>query len=372
MAASANNCQRGGWALPKSSPGVAEQPLTTEIGEILGRPFDMAEAALGDVLADVGSYLAVVQDPPWTGLAARLPAPTGVIRAGSMELDDLERVAAGQHGGGVVVGIGGGAALDTAKFVAWRRSLPLFQAPSITSVDAAFTDAIGVRVDRRVRYVGRIAPRMVVLDLPLIRSAPAHLNRAGIGDVLSCHTGLYDWRLASGAGHGPPWSAELAGLGETLLAELESAIPEIAAVSEAGVRFLAGAYRRIGAACAAAGHSRFEEGSEHFWAYAYEAAGGQAPIHGELIALGVVALSVVQDNRPEWAAKIVARSGARAHPADLGVAEEVFRNTLAGLAAYARAVGLDYGVADHRPITPVQVEAAWRAVQALPRRDVGA
>ncbi len=345
--------------------------MTTEIDAPLGRPFDMAEAALGDVLAGAGPYVAVVQDPPWTGLAARLPIPARVIRAGSMELDNLELMAAGEDVGGLIVGIGGGAALDTAKFIAWRRGLPLIQAPSITSVDAAFTDAIGVRVDHRVRYLGPIAPRVVVLDLPLIRSAPRHLNRAGIGDVLSCHTGLHDWRLASDAGQGPPWRADLAGLGETLLAELESAIPEIAAVSDAGVRFLAGAYRRIGAACAAAGHSRFEEGSEHFWAYAYEAATGQAPIHGELIALGVVALSVVQNNRPDWAASIVARSGARAHPADLGVAEVAFRDALAGLAAYARAEGLDYGVADHQPITPAQVEAAWRAVQALPRREAG-
>ena len=346
--------------------------MTTDIGEPLGCPFDMAEAALGEVLEGAGPYVAVVQNPPWSRLAASLPRPANIIPSGSMELDDLERVSLGDDAGEFVVRIGGGVALDTAKFIAWRRGLPLIQAPSITSVDAAFTDAIGVRVDRRVRYVGHIVPRLVVLDLPLIRSAPAHLNRAGIGDVLSCHTGLFDWRLASGAGQGHPWREDLAGLGQTLLTELEAAIEEIAAVSEDGVRFLAGAYRRIGAACAAAGHSRFEEGSEHFWAYAYEAVTGHAPNHGELIALGVVALSVVQANRPDWAASLVARGGVRAHPADLGVSEEAFKRALAGLAAYARTEALDYGVADHRPITPTQVEAAWRAVQALPRSGAGA
>jgi uncharacterized metal-binding protein YceD (DUF177 family) len=80
----------------------------------------------------------------------------------------------------------------------------------------------------------------VVLDLPLVRSAPKRLNRAGIGDILSCHTGLYDWRLATDAGHGHPWHAGLAGLGATLLDELEAAADEVAAVSDAGVRFLAG------------------------------------------------------------------------------------------------------------------------------------
>jgi glycerol-1-phosphate dehydrogenase [NAD(P)+] len=340
---------------------------TTDGAAPIGRPFALVEAALGDVLAGCGAYLAVVHDPPWTTLAPRLPAPARVIRAATMELGDLERLAAGQDAAEVVVGIGGGAALDTAKFIAWRRGLPLIQAPSITSVDAAFTDAIGVRVERRVRYLGHVEPQVVVLDLPLIRSAPAHLNRAGIGDVLSCHTGLFDWRLASDAGQGHPWRADLAALGEGLLTELDGAIDEIRAVSESGVRFLASAYRRIGAACAEAGHSRFEEGSEHFWAYAYEASTGLVPIHGELIALGVVALSVVQDNRPDWVARVVMRSGARANPADIGVEEGAFRETLIGLSAYARAEGLDFGIADQRPVTAAQVDAAWRAVVALPR-----
>ncbi len=49
-----------------------------------------------------------------------------------------------------VVGLGGGSALDTAKFIAWKTGKRLIQIPSITSVDAGFTDAIGVR-ERRTR-----------------------------------------------------------------------------------------------------------------------------------------------------------------------------------------------------------------------------
>ena len=38
-------------------------------------------------------------------------------------------------------------ALGTATYLAWRRGLPLVQIPTVTSVDAGFTDAIGIRVD---------------------------------------------------------------------------------------------------------------------------------------------------------------------------------------------------------------------------------
>ncbi len=329
----------------------------------------MAEARLADVLAGIGSYTAVASDPPWSALKASLPPPARVIIATDLELSTLARLAALGDDGDTVVGVGGGAALDTAKFVAWKTGRPLVQVPTITSVDAAFTDAIGVRSDRRVRYIGKIEPRVVVLDLPLIRSAPRRFNRAGIGDVLSCHTGLFDWRLASASGHGHAWRQDLASLGRDLLEGLEAAIEDIAAVTDDGVRFLAGAHRWIGAACAAAGHSRFEEGSEHFWAYAYEAATGARHVHGELIACGVVALSVVQGNKPEWAAEMVGRSGVQANPAQIGVGEEPFKAALVGLADYSCAEGLDVGIAGLRGIAPFQAEAAWRAVCALPLRE---
>jgi len=334
---------------------------------VIGQPFRCEEHPVAEVLAGLGRYTVCANDPPWAEVSQRVQPAARVVEAWNMDIEHLEAMAAEPDDSEVVVGLGGGTALDTAKFLAWRRSVPLVQVPSITSVDAGFTDAIGVRVDGRVRYVATIVPQLVVLDLDLIRSAPPRLNRAGIGDILSCHTGLYDWRLATAAGHGHPWHDGLAELGAQLLDELEAAADEVHAVSEVGVRFLADAYRRIGAACAWAGHSRFEEGSEHFWAYAYEHATGAHPVHGEIIAFAVCALAHVQGNDPERALSIVARSGARAHPDDLGVTRADFDASLLGLRAYARAEGLDIGVADLADIDAATADAAWAFVQRLPR-----
>jgi len=184
---------------------------------------------------------------------------------------------------------------------------------------------------------------------------------------LSCHTGLFDWRMASDRGLGHPWHAGLVALGVRLLDELESAADDIGAVSDDGVRFLADAYRRIGAACAWAGHSRFEEGSEHFWAYAFEHATGAHPVHGEIIAFAVCAMAHVQGNDPERARRIVERSKVRAHPDDLGVTKGDFRSCLLGLRDFARSTDLDVSVVDLVDVTPAQVDGAWTFVSTLPR-----
>ena len=335
---------------------------------MIGDPFDVIEAdAVGYLREVIPEAIIAANDPPWSALAAHLPAPRQFVPVHSMEEAALQQVAdRADTSAQLIVGVGGGTAIDTAKFLAWATGLPAVYIPTVASVDATFTDAVGVRRDRTVAYVGQVRPREVVIDLPLLTSAPARLNRAGIGDILSCHTGLADWQLASDRGLGAVWDESLAGLGRTLLDELADRLPAIHAASAEGVSFCLSAYRRIGAACAFAGHSRFEEGSEHFLAYAIERATGEHYVHGELIGLGVVAMSVVQGNDPQWAADVVSRAGTLSHPRALGISRELFAATLGGLGAFVEAEGLDYCIASTGPITEDQVEDAWRAVCALP------
>ena len=342
----------------------------TDAGSVqLGEPFDCVERSAADTLRTLGPYLIAVNDPPWSSIADDVPAPVTVVSAHDMEIAKLDRDVeqTADDGAEAVVGFGGGTALDTAKYLAWKRGLPLVQIPTITSVDAGFTDAIGVRSEGRVRYVGTIVPEEVVLDIDLIRSAPARLNRAGIGDVLSCHTGLHDWRAAVDVGEGIEWNDAAAELGGDLLAELESMIVDIRDVSPDGIRWLAGCYRRIGAACAALGHSRFEEGSEHFWAYAYEHATRVHQVHGELISFAVVAIAHVQDNHAEFAHRVVSRAGVRAHPDDLGISRAEFVDNLVRLRAYSHAEGLDVGVADLTDITVDAANHAFDFASTIPR-----
>lgn len=339
-------------------------------GLVIGTPFTLVEDSAVEVLKSIRDYTLAAHDPPWSAIAAQVPAPQRLVIGWEMELSKLESMAAQGCPGSTVVGFGGGTALDTAKFLSWKSSNPLVQIPTITSVDAGFTDAIGVRVDGKVRYIGKLAPKQVVLDLSIIGSAPKRLNRAGIGDVLSCHTGLWDWRLAVSRGEGHPWRDDLAALGKELLDALFAAGSNFEKVDDDAIRLLTKSYQLIGAACAEARHSRFEEGAEHFWAYAYEHQTGAHPIHGEIIAFATVLMSFIQQNDAEKVRNFVNTCRVQASPDDLGINRADFNRTFQVLKHYVRRENLDFSVIDVVDWDSRMLDDAWQFVQGI--NSVGA
>jgi glycerol dehydrogenase-like iron-containing ADH family enzyme len=289
------------------------------------------------VSAELPDYVAYVAPEAYELARPRLAKyPRAVVEAVQLEHEALEQIstASASTVAEAVVGIGGGSALDTAKFVSWRTGLPLWQFPSIASVDAAFTQPAGVRVERRVRYVGTATPQLVAVDLDLVLSAPAALNRAGAADILSCHTGLADWRHASTVPDALPVDEELVSRAENWLNQLEHSADAVGAVTEDGIRFLVTVLRDIGTTCDAVGFSSFEEGSEHYFAYCLEYLTGMHLVHGELVALGIVAMSIAQQNDPDYIVELLERLRLRYRPHDLGLDPEIIARVLGELPRY--------------------------------------
>ena len=108
----------------------------------------------------------------------------------SIEQADLDRDAAALTDIRAIIGLGGGQALDVAKWFAWRRNLPLFQAPTALSVNAVYSHRSGVRDGGKVIYRGYAVPECVFIDYDVLRAAPRHLNWSGIGDILCFHLSL--------------------------------------------------------------------------------------------------------------------------------------------------------------------------------------
>ena len=88
----------------------------------------------------------------------------------------------------IVVGIGGGKALDAAKGVCKLLDRPVVTVPTIASNDSPTSSLIAMYdSDHALIAVDRLArsPEAVIVDTALIARAPIRFLRAGIGDAIS-------------------------------------------------------------------------------------------------------------------------------------------------------------------------------------------
>ncbi|MBI3748736.1 MAG: iron-containing alcohol dehydrogenase [Chloroflexi bacterium] len=244
-----------------------------------------------------------------------------------------------------ILAVGGGVTMDAAKYAAWKTGTPLILAPSIISVDAAVTNTVAVRRAGKVIYQGFVAADVIVADLDLISAAPARLNRAGVGDLLSIYTALTDWKLAASSGH-IAFDSALALRSEQVLERVWQMADDIARVSDNALAGVVTSYAEINALCLEAGHSGPEEGSEHYFAYRVEDVTQRSYVHGELVGLGCVLMAALQGNDHAKVASFLDRCRVEWRPVQLGLTRGECRLALIGLSAYVRASGLPHSIID--------------------------
>lgn len=105
------------------------------------------------------------------------------------EIDRLRKVCSSNNCN-VVVGIGGGKTLDTAKAVAYYEGLPVVIVPTIASTDAPCSALSVIYTEEGVFSEYLILPKnpdLVLVDTSIIAKAPARLLVAGMGDALATY-----------------------------------------------------------------------------------------------------------------------------------------------------------------------------------------
>ncbi len=278
----------------------------------------------------------------WEALRARLGAWAGLHEAGQSPHPPsrLEKEA-------VVYAVGGGLTADAGKYLASKLNLPLVCIPTALTVDAFLTWASGIRRDGCVYYIETKPPECLLVDLEEIGSAPAHLRAAGITDVLSIATGAWDWQFAEEKGMNPPGMAFTPWVYDAAQAILQGALDCAAAAGRGdpgGLKQLLDCLAMEVQLCNLIGHSRPEEGSEHYFAYAVENLSGHGWPHGDLVGPGILIAARLQGQATERLEQALRDCHI---PLDR-LTEAMIAQTLRELPSYCRKHNLAFGIA-HTP-----------------------
>ncbi len=147
-------------------------------------------AALGQRPLVIGGDRSLAQSAPFLKPALQdLAVSTAAYGADCSEAT-LARLgtAIADHQADLVIGVGGGKALDTAKLVAHQAHLPVVTIPTSAATCAAWTALSNVYSEQGAfLYDVALArcPDLLILDYDLVATAPQRTLVAGIGDALA-------------------------------------------------------------------------------------------------------------------------------------------------------------------------------------------
>lgn len=107
----------------------------------------------------------------------------------NVEIERL-RTLSKAHGCDVIIGLGGGKSLDTAKAIAHYDHLPVIVVPTIASTDAPCSSLAVIYTEQGAfeSYMFfKTNPNLVLVDTDVIAKAPVRFLVAGMGDALSTY-----------------------------------------------------------------------------------------------------------------------------------------------------------------------------------------
>ena len=272
----------------------------TDAGEEFGALTGERAYVLGGKTALAETEKALIKSIEAGGLSVTA-VEDGVDRC-TVETIEAQVDRAGDHEADVLVGVGGGVAIDVATAVAETLGAEVVSVPTIASTDAPCSVISVVYDDEgNFREVRKRAhnPELVLVDTAVIARAPARFLRHGMGDAMA--TGFEAWASAttdaSTAAGGRPSHAA------SLIAE-----EAYRRVAEYGTDALAAAERNA----VTPAFERVVEGNTLLSGIGFESGGtagahaiqvgltntGVREPHGVLVGFGTIAELVLQDRPP--------------------------------------------------------------------------
>lgn len=224
----------------------------------------------------------------------------------------------------VIIGIGGGRVLDTAKYAAHISKAVYICMPTSLSNDSLASpfSVLEIGGGARRTFDCKI-PTAIIVDTNMIINAPEGQTLSGIGDTIAKHTALFDWKLS--AAKTSARTDDFAYALSRMSFDSVYHCDEKNMKSRVFIRILSRALVMGGLAMEIAGSSRPCSGSEHLFAHAVEEYYPDIKIsHGLAVALGTVPACIFQGQDPNGIMAYFATHGLSFDPRTYGITEDMF------------------------------------------------
>ena len=203
-----------------------------------------------------------------------------------------------------IVGIGGGKALDMAKYVAFLAGKPYIAVPTSLSNDGFCSPQASLTFGGKRRSLPAAMPQCLVLDVGVCLDAPKNLWLSGVGDLVSKFTAVRDWKLAfrKNGEHVDDLAALLS----------DASVYQFLAAptfDEAGVALLGTALMLNGISMEICGSSRPASGSEHLISHALDAISERPRLHGLQVGVASYIISRLQGKHSDTINQLFRQTG---------------------------------------------------------------
>ncbi len=275
-----------------------------------------------------------------------------------VDIDYLESLAAGLPPQvEAIYAVGGGLVADVGKYLGYKNNLPVIIIPTALSVDGFFTPIVAARSSGSVHYVETGSAEKIIIDWQVIRNAPQNVRGAAIVELLTITTGLLDWRYAAERSKTTPSTRYQAWVAGLMAGIAQQAFKIAEGVGRGNVEALRNLLDLL---CievqitSQIGHTRPQEGSEQYFAYAYEfRARRTKPMpYADMVGPGILIGAAIHNQNIQSIRQTLETAGIRLDALDPQMVED----TLKTLPEYVKKHDLPYSILNDLDLTTERVQ----------------